>query len=315
MTETPITSATYDRIAAERNGMLNPADFEHHYVQLDGIRMHYAQAGHGPRLLVLLHGFPECWWSWRHQLRLFRDDPALAAQFTIIAPDMRGYNETDRPSWGYELDVLVRDVVALLRALGHARAIVAGHDWGGNIAWSLAIARPDVVERLIALNIPHPALFAEAARTNWRQIRRSWYILFFQLPFLPEAAIRRNDYAFIEQVLRGTAIDASTFSDQDIAIYKQAIAQPGAATAALSYYRVLVQQGSRGMFRGTAMRVSAPTLLIWGEQDTALGKELTYGTECFAPDLRIQYIPNCSHWAQQERPNEVNAAMLEFIKA
>lgn len=294
--------------------MLHPQDFEHLYVQLDGIRMHYVQAGHGPKLLVLLHGFPECWWSWRYQLRLFGDDPALAAQFTVVAPDMRGYNETDRPSWGYELDVLTQDIISLIRALGHTRAVVAGHDWGGNIAWSLAIARPDVVERLIALNIPHPALFTEGVRRNWRQMLRSWYILFFQLPFLPEAAIRRNDYALIEQVLRGTAVDASTFSDQDIAIYKRSIAQPGAVTAALNYYRVLVQQGSRNMFRGTGMRVSVPTLLLWGEADTALGKELTYGTERFVPNLRIQYIPNCSHWVQQERPNEVNAAMLEFLK-
>jgi len=293
--------------------MLQPRDFEHHYVQLDGIRMHYAQVGHGSKLLVLLHGFPECWWSWRYQLRLFRDDPALAAQFTLVAPDMRGYNETDRPSWGYELDVLTQDIVSLIRALGHARAIVAGHDWGGNIAWALAIARPDVVERLIALNIPHPSLFAEGASTNWRQMLRSWYILFFQLPFLPEAAIRRNDYALIERVLRGTAVDKSTFSDQDIAIYKRSIAQPGAATAALNYYRVLVQQGSRGMFRATGMHVSIPTLLIWGEADTALGKELTYGTERFVPDLRIHYIPNCSHWVQQERPAEVNAAMEDFL--
>jgi pimeloyl-ACP methyl ester carboxylesterase len=293
--------------------MHEPQDLAHHYIQLDGIRMHYVQVGHGPKLLVLLHGFPECWWSWRHQLRLFRDDPALAARFTVVAPDMRGYNQTDRPSWGYELDVLAQDIVSLIHGLGHARAIVAGHDWGGNIAWALAITRPDVVERLIALNIPHPALFAEGATTNWRQMLRSWYILFFQLPFLPEFLIRRNDYAFIETVLRGTAIDAAAFTDQDIAIYKRAIAQPGAATAELSYYRVLVQQGSRDMFRGTGMRVSVPTLMIWGEQDTALGKELTYGTERFAPDLRIHYIPNCSHWVQQERPCEVNAAMLDFL--
>jgi epoxide hydrolase 4 len=293
--------------------MLHPQDFEQHYVQLDGIRMHYAQVGHGPKLLVLLHGFPECWWSWRHQLRLFRDQPALAAQFTVVAPDMRGYNDTDRPSWGYDLDVLVQDIISLIRALGHARAIVAGHDWGGNIAWALAITRPDVVERLIALNIPHPALFAQGVSTNWRQMLRSWYILFFQLPFLPETAIRCNDYALIDQIMRGTAVDKSTFSDQDIAIYKRSIAQPGAATAALNYYRVLVQQGSRGMFRGTGMRVTMPTLLIWGEADIALGKELTDGTERFVPDLRILYISNCSHWVQQERPDEVNAAMVEFL--
>jgi pimeloyl-ACP methyl ester carboxylesterase len=300
-------------MALHSTHQLHPQDFEHHYIQINGIRMHYAQAGHGPQLLVMLHGFPECWWSWRHQLALFRDDPALAQRYTAIALDMRGYNETDRPDWGYELDVLVQDVVELLRALGQRKGIIAGHDWGGNIAWSLAIARPELVDRLIALNIPHPALFANAIGKNWRQMLRSWYILFFQLPFLPEAAIRANDYRAIEQVFRGTAIDTSCFTDEDIWIFKAAIAAPGAATAALNYYRALFQTGARGMFRGTGMRATMPTLMIWGEKDIALGKELTYGTNRFVPNLRIHYIPNCSHWVQQECPTEVNSAILAFL--
>jgi len=293
--------------------MLHPQDFEHHYAQINGIRMHYAQAGHGPQLIVMLHGFPECWWSWRHQLALIRDTPALAERYTAVAPDLRGYNETDRPSWGYELDVLVQDVVELVRALGRRRAIVAGHDWGGNIAWSLAIARPEIVERLIALNIPHPALFAAAIGKNWRQMLRSWYILFFQLPLLPELAIRANGYEFIERALRGMAVDKSRFTDEDIRIFKSSIAAPGAATAAVNYYRALLRTGARGMFKGTGMRVPMPTLMVWGERDTALGKELTYGTERFAPDLRIRYIPDCSHWVQQEQPELVNQYIREFL--
>jgi pimeloyl-ACP methyl ester carboxylesterase len=293
--------------------MFQPQDFAHHYIEVNGIRMHYAQAGHGPRLFVLLHGFPECWWSWRYQLRVFGDDASLARRFTVIAPDMRGYNETDAPSWGYELDVLVQDVVTLIHALGHNRAVLAGHDWGGNIAWCLAIARPDLVERLIGLNIPHPALYAEAIGQNWRQMLRSWYILFFQLPFVPEAAIRHNHYAAIESIFRGSATDPACFTDQDIQIYKRALAKPGALRAALSYYRKLFQQGGRGMFKGTGMRVHMPTLMIWGEQDSALGKELTYGTERFVSDLQIKYLPNCSHWVQQECPAEVNRYLLEFL--
>ena len=295
--------------------MLHPQDFEHHYVTLNGIRMHYAQAGQGPRLLVLLHGLPECWWSWRHQLALFRDTPALAARYTLIAPDLRGYNETDRPSWGYELDVLVQDVVELIRALGHRSAIVGGHDWGGNIAWSLAIARPELVQRLIAMNIPHPALFAGAIGRNWRQSLRSWYFGFFQLPWLPELAIRANGYASIKRAFTDMAIDPSRFTPEDIRIFQSAMAAPGAATAAVNYYRAILQQGARGMFRGTGMHVYAPTLLIWGENDTALGKELTYGTDRYAPDLRIRYIPNCSHWVQQEQPELVNRALQEFLAA
>jgi pimeloyl-ACP methyl ester carboxylesterase len=158
--------------------------------------MHYAQAGTGEQPIIFLHGFPECWWSWRHQLALFRSD--LGARFTAIAPDLRGYNETDKPAWGYELDVLVNDVVSLIRELGHTRAIIVGHDWGGIIAWSLAIAYPHRVERLIAMNTPHPARFAEELRHNWRQWLRSWYAAFFQLPFLPEAVLRAHDYALID---------------------------------------------------------------------------------------------------------------------
>ncbi|HNP71422.1 MAG TPA: alpha/beta hydrolase [Kouleothrix sp.] len=293
--------------------MYHPQDFEHHYVSVNRIRMHYAAAGHGPELLVMLHGFPECWWSWRHQLALFRDTPELAARYTAVAPDLRGYNETDRPTWGYELDVLVQDVVELIRALGHRRATIVGHDWGGNIAWSLAIARPELVVRLAALNIPHPALFARAITSNWRQLLRSWYILFFQLPLLPELAIRANGYEFIERVFVDTAVDKSRFTTEDIRIFKSAMAAPGAATAAVNYYRALVRVGARGLFRGTGMRVHAPTLMLWGEQDIALGKELTYGTEEFVPDLRIRYMPNSSHWVQQDQPELVNEYLRAFL--
>jgi pimeloyl-ACP methyl ester carboxylesterase len=286
---------------------MHPDTFDHRYIFVNGIRMHYVHAGAGGRLLVLLHGFPEFWWSWRYQI------PALSRHFTVVAPDLRGYGETDKPAWGYDLDVLVNDVVSLIRELGHTRAIVAGHDWGGNLAWSLAIAYPQRVERLIALNMPHPALIARALGRNWRQMLRSWYFLFFQLPLLPEALIRANDYMFVERAFRGMALDKSRFDDQTIEQFKAALAQPGALTAAINYYRALFQRGARGMFHGTGMRVQAPTLMIWGEQDFALGKELTYGTERFVPDLRIRYLPNCSHWVQQERFAEVNQFMLEFL--
>src|SRR5262245_50501947 len=185
--------------------ILHPNGFDHRYIRVNGIRMHYVQAGIGTRLLVLLHGFPEFWWSWRYQISV------LSRHFTVVAPDLRGYGETDKPSWGYELDVLVNDVVSLIRELGYTRAIVAGHDLGGNIAWSLAIAYPHRVERLIALNCPHPTVMARALGRNWRQMLRSWYFLFFQLPKIPEALIRADKYQFVERALRGMAVDKSRF--------------------------------------------------------------------------------------------------------
>ena len=303
---------------------MRPEDFARDYVRVNGIRMHYARAGEGPRLLVLLHGFPQCWWAWRHQLALFQPALAggdadrarraeLAGRFTVIAPDLRGYGQTDRPNWGYSLDALTQDIAELIGALGHERAVVAGHDWGGGVAWSLAIARARLVERLAIVNSPHPALFARALSRNWRQMLRSWYWLFFQLPLLPEAAIRANDFAMLERMLRGTASDKFAFSDRDIRIYQNALSRPGALTAAIDYYRAAVRQGTRGLYHGTGMRVTAPTLVLWGEHDPALGRELLDGTDRFAPDLRVRCLPGCSHWVMEERPAETNRHLLEFL--
>lgn len=277
---------------------------KHCYTDVNGIRMHYVTAGSGP-LLLLLHGFPEFWYSWRQQI------PALSPYFTVVAPDLRGYNETEKPAWGYELDVLVTDVRELIRALGHTEAIVAGHDWGGALAWYLAIAYPHRVSRLIALNMPHPALFARALRTNPMQVLRSLYISFFQLPWLPEALLRANNYALIERVLCDDLVRKDALSAQDIQAFKDAVRKPGALTSALNWYRALRREHSWLM--DTPMRVEMPTLLIWGQQDRALGTELTHGTERYAEDLHICYITRCSHWVQQEQPELVNRYILDFL--
>lgn len=279
----------------------------HGYITVNGIRMHYVHAGSGPPLF-LLHGFPEFWYSWRHQISV------LSRHFSVIAPDLRGYNETEKPNWGYEVDVLARDVVELMEALGYRRALVAGHDWGGIVAWSLGIVYPQRVERLITLNAPHPQLLRHALRRNRRQLRRSWYVLAFQVPWLPEQIIRANDYALIEWMFRGMALRQHTFSDDDIDAYKDAASKPGALTAMINWYRNVGRNRSAGFFKGTGMQVHVPTMMIWGENDSALGRELTFGTESFVPDLQIRYIPNCSHWVQQEAPDEVNQAMLEFLR-
>ncbi len=281
------------------------SELRHAFAEVNGIRMHYVTAGQGP-LVVLLHGFPEFWYSWRKQIE------ALAEHFTVVAPDQRGYNETDKPDWGYETDVLVADVVGLIEALGYERARVVGHDWGGAVAWATAIARPHRVERLAILNTPHPAVFAEHLRNNPAQMRRSWYMGFFLLPTLPELAFRANDYATVERALRADT-PAGTFSDDDIAAYKDAISKPGALTAAINWYRAAGRQGTRGLFAGTAMRCEVPTLLIWGEADRYLGPELVEGTRQYVPDLTIRRLPGVSHWVQQEAPDEVNRYLLDFF--
>jgi pimeloyl-ACP methyl ester carboxylesterase len=281
-------------------------ELQHSYITVNGIQMHYVTAGSGS-LLLLLHGFPEFWYSWRHQFA------ALSQHFTVVAPDLRGYNETDKPTWGYEADVLVTDVLELLRALGYERASVVGHDWGGALAWLLAIYYPQRVERLAVLNMPHPALMARALLTNDnpRQRRRSGYALLFQLPWLPELLFRLRDYALVEQAFRGMAVRQDTFSDEDIDAYKDAISKPGALTAAINWYRALPR--ARRLLAQHDLRVVVPTLMIWGEDDRVLGKDLTYGTEDYVPDLVLRYIPACSHWVQHEQPELVNQYLLEFL--
>lgn len=284
-------------------------DVEHHYIRVNGIRMHYVRAGSGP-LLVLLHGFPEFWYSWRYQI------PALCSHFTVVAPDLRGYNETDKPPfvWDYRVDVLLKDVRELIRVLGYEQAVIVGHDWGGQLAWYMGIHYPEYVDRLVVMNVPHPVLFADALHFNPSQMIKSAYVSFFQLPVVPELLIVANDYELLERTLRESAARDDTFSDEDILAYKQALSKRGALTAALNWYRAYVSMGGNlKTFFGSRKHVDAPTLLVWGEQDTFLGQEITRDTGKYVPDLHICYLPQCSHWVQQECPDAVNRCILEFL--
>lgn len=282
------------------------AGVRHEYAEINGIRMHFAVAGAGP-LVLLLHGFPDSWSTWRHQI------PALARRFTVVAPDQRGYNETSRPAWGYSVDVLVADVLELIAALGHERALLVGHDWGGAVAWATAIARPHRVERLAVLNVPHPAVFAEHLRSNPRQVRRSAYMGFFQLPLLPELALSAGDYAVLERALRRDLGDR--IGEAEVAAFKDAISRPGALTAALNWYRAAARQGARGLYAGTKMRCEVPTLLIHGDRDAFLGPELFAGNGRYVPDLRVRAVAGAGHWVHQYAPEEVNAELLAFFGA
>jgi len=277
---------------------------QHHFITANGIRLHYVTAGNGP-LMLFLHGFPEFWYSWRHQI------PEFAKDYTVVALDLRGYNESDKPKGvqAYRIEELVKDVQGVIRGLGFERCILVGHDWGGAVAWSVAYDSPELLEKLIVLNLPHPAKFQQGLRTA-RQLLRSWYIGFFQLPFLPEFVIRSANYSAIDRALRGMAIRKETFSDRDIEAYKTAAAKPGALTAMVNYYRALVRSP---FFQSSWDVLTVPTLMIWGENDVALGKELTLGTERYVQDFQIHYIPHCSHWVQQEQPDLVNQHIRIFL--
>lgn len=277
--------------------------WQHEYIVSNGIRLHYVTQGEGP-LMLMLHGFPEFWYSWRHQI------PEFAKDYKVVALDLRGYNDSDKPSEqsAYLMSELIQDVEGVIQGLGYDRCVLVGHDWGGAIAWCFAYAHPEMVERLIVMNIPHPAKFAEGLRTP-QQLMRSWYTFFFQLPVLPELVLQAFDYEAISNALAGMAVDKSTFTPTDIEAYKDAAAKRGALTAMLNYYRnafTSFQQHDWSL-------LDVPTLMIWGEDDAALGKELTYGTQEFVRACQIRYIPNCSHWVQQERPELVNQYIREFL--
>ena len=284
------------------------SSWTHREAVVNGVRLHYVEAGDGP-LVVLLHGFPEFWYSWRYQI------PALAAAgFHAIAPDMRGYNESDKPAGihNYRVSILADDIAGLIRYAGAQRAAVVGHDWGGAVAWYMPIRHPQVVEKLIVLNAPHPHAFARELKTL-AQLRKSWYIFFFRLPWLPEASIRAFNYAAIDRALRRDPVRPGAFSPADIQRYKQALAQPGALTAAINYYRALFRRGPRRTTRG-ASQIDAPALLIWGEQDRYLGLRLTEGLEQWMPHIQVARIPNASHWVQVDAPQRVNELLIGFLR-
>jgi pimeloyl-ACP methyl ester carboxylesterase len=304
---------------------------EHRFVETNGVRLHCAVDGSGP-LVVLLHGFPECWYSWRHQIA------ALAPRFRVVAPDLRGYNESDKPPGvgAYALPELVADVHGLLHAFGERDAVIVGHDWGGGLAWSFAMEHPEATRRLVVMNCPHPAIFTQHLRSNRRQLARSWYMFFFQLPWLPETLLGLGRARAVAQAIRRSAVRQDAITDDDLACLREAASRPGALRSAINYYRAAFRapeaqalwpawlrrfvHGDRPPARVRAQledwpKITAPTLLIWGEGDVALGKELTVGMEpLVAAPLEIKYIPLCGHWVQQEQPEVVNGYLLDFLR-
>ncbi len=285
-------------------------DVQHHFVQLGELRMHYVARGKGPTV-VLLHGFPECWWSWRHQLVALSD-----AGFRVIAPDLRGYGETDKQG-PYDLDTLTRDVCMLIESLGAGpTAHVVGHDWGGAVAWHLGATRPERVEKLVILNCPHPAGITDIAFSSPRQLARSWYMFFFQIPALPEWLLTRNDAAEVVRQLRGVSVDRTNFSAEELRPIRDAIQKPGAAQAMVGWYRAAISDLLKR--RGKAApyeTIRAETMLIWGLDDPALGfDDVIPPTRKYVADLRIEPVPHCGHFVHAEQPARVNQLLLDFIQ-
>jgi len=297
-----------------------------HYAEINGIKMHYVAAGKGP-LVIFLHGFPEFWYEWKYQLEDFGKD------HLAVAPDMRGYNLSDKPSDldQYQMKYLVEDVRALADHLGQKKFVLVGHDWGGAVAWAFAIAHPEYLQKLVIVNAPHPGVFARELKENPDQQKASQYMLMFRSD-KAEAMLSANNYAGLVNAVLGPGLKTGVFTDDDKQAYIEAWSKPGALTGGLNYYRAArvgppapaspdaagsgdgAQQAS-GNFAldPTKVNVKMPTLVIWGEKDTALLTGNLEGLDQFVPDLTIKRIPEGSHWVIHEKPEEVDGAIRDFI--
>jgi epoxide hydrolase 4 len=265
----------------------------------------------GP-LVLCLHGFPELGRSWRHQL------PALGkAGYRVVAPDLRGYGETERRG-PYDVRTLVGDVAGLVAALGREQVVLVGHDWGGAVAWSTAALRPSLVDRLVALNCPPPAELFRAMLRSPAQLRKSWYIVFFQLPWLPERRLAADGAAAVARALVGGSHRRGVWPADEIDRYRAAFARPGRAKAAIDWYRAAFRRAAQPRRRGRIPRVTVPTLVLWGVQDRFLGRELVSPAalrRALADDglATVVWIEDAGHFVQNEAPEQVNAELLAWL--
>ncbi len=289
------------------------------YATANGVRLHYAETGTGDELVLLLHGFPEFWYSWRHQL------PALGQHFHVVAPDLRGFNLSDKPARvdDYKVDVIAQDVIGLIDHFGARKAAIVGHDWGATVAWAVAQRYPDRVSKLVVMQVPPAAVWRK--NMSLRQVARSYYMFLFQLPRVPEWMVSRKNMAAIDKAFTGSIVRKGTFSASDIETYKQALRRPGAITSALNYYRAnfrrLASRSTKGDDKVTGAtnsgeRTRVPTLFIFAEQDFAILPETVRGVERYvdAPYRELR-IADSGHWVQNEAAEEVNAALLDFLKS
>ena len=273
----------------------------------NGLSFTVDEAGEGDAVALLLHGFPESRFSWRHQL------PALAeAGWRAVAPDLRGYGDSDKPKGreAYRLEHLTADVGALFDALGARRRLLIGHDWGAMVAWTAAIRRVRPLDGLVILNVPHPAVFRQVIARSWAQRRRSWYMAAFQLPVLPELAMTAGRGWLTCRAIAGMAVDKAAFPPQVLDVYRDNAVRPGAMTAMINYYRANAVRPGPEPDWGV---INTPTLMIWGEEDKALGLELTEGYEAYVSDFTVERLPGVSHWVQQEAPDAVNARLTAWM--
>ncbi len=271
------------------------------------IELHAVAAGppDGP-VIILLHGFPEFWYSWRNQI-----EPLATAGFRVIVPDQRGYNTSSKPRGvaHYSLSHLTSDVLSIADHLGQSRFFLAGHDWGAAVAWSVALLHPQRVAKLAILNVPHPSVMRRFLKTNRRQFRRSWYMFFFQLPWLPEAAFSAFNFKLgVRSLVRSSR--PGTFSPEDLAQYRAAWSQPGALTTMINWYRAAFRYRSK--FPDSNVHVQ--TRILWGERDAFLLSDMAHDSLRYCDSAELYTFANASHWLQHEEPARVSDLLIHFFR-
>jgi pimeloyl-ACP methyl ester carboxylesterase len=279
------------------------------FFETNGIRLHAVQAGPDDGSpVILLHGFPEFWYGWRGQI-----EPLAQAGFRVIAPDQRGYNLSDKPGGlaAYRLDVLAGDIVGLIDALGYKSATVVGHDWGGVVAWVIAVQHPEKLDRLVVLNAPYPPVFFRTLFRHPEQFVRSAYSYFFQIPGLPEAVLRNNDWELLVGGMQRTSRPGA-FSEEDFQYYREAWWRTNAMRSMLNWYRAFLR---RPFFLPLTPQIEMPVLLLWGARDFALGRELAEASVSLCKRGSLIFFENATHWLQHEETAQVNEMILDFLKA
>jgi pimeloyl-ACP methyl ester carboxylesterase len=273
---------------------------------VNGVSLHIVEAGpaDGP-LLILLHGFPEFWWGWRHQIT-----PLAEQGYHVVAPDMRGYNLSDTPQGidAYRLETLGADVLALADSFGANRFHLVGHDWGGVIAWDLAASHPGRIDRLVVMDAPNADLWARVMMRRPTQAVRSAYAAFFQLPRVPEIALGAADFRAMRAMMRRSGREG-TFTPDDLDRYAEAWSHPGSLSAMLNYYRALRKRPLPDEPR----RIRTPTLILWAENDVALEHHVATAALEACDDGRLEIVPGTTHWLHLEEPDQVNAEIIEFL--
>jgi len=284
-------------------------NLEHVFLPTNGIRLHVVQSGsrYGS-LAILLHGFPEFWYSWRRQIQ-----PLTEAGLRVWAPDQRGYNLSDKPksTAAYRLDELANDVIGLIDTAGVDKCYLVGHDWGAAVAWWVALRYPDRLHKLAILNMPHPAVMKQMVLSNLDQLRRSWYMFFFQIPSLAEAILRNDDWErMVRMLLSGSK--PGSFSQEDIEHYRQAWWRKDAIASMLKWYRAAIQMLPD---MSGDLRIRVPTLMLWGAQDIALGREMAQPSLDLCDDGKLVFFESSSHWVQLDVSQSVNKNLVDFFTA